>query len=61
MYLDRCVVCGDYVPEGRMVCPKCEMCDNKYKTIKNGTPEKKHKKTLRRFVKNKIFCDEDED
>ena len=21
---ERCVVCGDYVPEGRMVCPTCE-------------------------------------
>lgn len=22
--IDRCVVCGEIVPEGRMVCPKCE-------------------------------------
>lgn len=21
---DRCVSCGAYVPEGRMVCPNCE-------------------------------------
>lgn len=21
---DRCIVCGDHVPEGRQVCPKCE-------------------------------------
>ena len=21
---DRCVICGEYVPEGRMVCPRCE-------------------------------------
>ena len=21
---DRCVICGEYVPEGRMVCIKCE-------------------------------------
>jgi len=21
---DRCVICGEYVPEGRMVCPVCE-------------------------------------
>ena len=21
---DRCVSCGIYVPEGRMVCPNCE-------------------------------------
>lgn len=23
--IDRCVVCGEVVPEGRMVCPNCEM------------------------------------
>jgi len=22
---ERCVMCGDYVPEGRMVCLLCEM------------------------------------
>ena len=22
---DRCVCCGDIIPEGRMVCPICEM------------------------------------
>lgn len=21
---DRCVICGAYVPEGRMICPECE-------------------------------------
>lgn len=21
---DKCVMCGDYVPEGRWVCPSCE-------------------------------------
>lgn len=21
---DRCVMCGDIIPEGRMVCPVCE-------------------------------------
>ena len=21
---DRCVICGAYVPEGRMICPDCE-------------------------------------
>ena len=23
--IDRCVICGNYVPEGRMVCPICEL------------------------------------
>lgn len=22
--IDTCVCCGEYVPEGRMVCPQCE-------------------------------------
>lgn len=22
--VDLCVACGDYVPEGRQICPKCE-------------------------------------
>lgn len=22
--VDRCVSCGEVVPEGRMVCPQCE-------------------------------------
>ena len=21
---DRCIICGEYIPEGRMVCPACE-------------------------------------
>ena len=24
---DRCVCCGEIIPEGRMVCPKCEKGD----------------------------------
>ena len=31
--VDRCIVCGEIIPEGRQVCPKCE---NK------PLPEKKH-------------------
>lgn len=33
---DRCVSCGAYVPEGRMVCPSCEAKAkrHKYKEIK---------------------------
>ena len=22
--LNKCVVCGDIIPEGRQVCPRCE-------------------------------------
>lgn len=24
MSVDRCVCCGEIVPEGRMICPNCE-------------------------------------
>jgi RNA polymerase subunit RPABC4/transcription elongation factor Spt4 len=24
--VDRCVSCGEIVPEGRQVCPVCELC-----------------------------------
>jgi uncharacterized OB-fold protein len=24
---ERCAACGDVIPEGRMVCPKCESGD----------------------------------
>ena len=30
---DRCVMCGKYVPEGRMVCHNCE-CEPSFDTIK---------------------------
>lgn len=23
--MDSCVMCGEYVPEGRQVCPACEL------------------------------------
>ena len=32
--VDRCVCCGEIIPEGRMVCPNCE--------IKGVTPLTKH-------------------
>ncbi len=28
---DTCVCCGEYVPEGRQVCPACEAGKNKMK------------------------------
>ena len=31
---DRCVVCGDYVSEGRMVCHKCEFIEPSFDTVK---------------------------
>lgn len=54
MYIneDHCVICGDYVPEGRMVCPKCEAEANmkhyKQKKGKLEVWEDKRKRTVRR-------------
>lgn len=31
---DKCVVCGEYVPEGRMVCQKCENGEPSFNTVK---------------------------
>ena len=33
---DRCVCCGEIIPEGRMVCPQCEY---KTKESKNERSE----------------------
>lgn len=45
---ERCVMCGEIVPEGRMVCPCCE------RTVTEQTKEQdcrsvktQHRKTLR--------------
>lgn len=32
---NRCVCCGEIIPEGRMVCPKCESATNDIKKGKN--------------------------
>ena len=44
---DRCVCCGDIVPEGRMVCPQCEMgCNEKTSSeLSEVEQTKKPKKT----------------
>lgn len=34
MNRDRCIMCGDYVPEGRMVCHKCEDGEPSFDTVK---------------------------
>ena len=31
---DRCVVCGEYVSAGRMVCHKCEYVEPSFNTVK---------------------------
>ena len=53
---NRCVCCGAIIPEGRMVCPMCEMSattasimfapSTPTPTRRTCTDGKKHKKTL---------------
>lgn len=31
---EKCVICGDIVPEGRQVCPQCSSDKNESKEIK---------------------------
>ena len=38
---DRCVICGDIIPEGRQVCPNCED-----KVMRSHTVPTHRKKTL---------------
>lgn len=55
---DRCICCGDIVPEGRMVCPNCE----KQKPMKNLShgemvqiAEEKKNKTPRYIDANRLI------
>ena len=60
--IDRCVVCGEYVPEGSMVCAKCqeEMREkhHKAKIGKYEVWEDRRKKAVRR---GKVRLEEYED
>jgi hypothetical protein len=31
---ERCIMCGEPIPEGRMVCPKCEDVEPSFDTVK---------------------------
>jgi|GEM_PF-3071861 len=35
---DTCVCCGDYIPEGRMICIQCEQDPRHALDKKGGTP-----------------------
>ena len=42
MDADRCVSCGEIIPEGRLICWRCEQKEIKYGTIlqtNNATPD----------------------
>ena len=46
MDVERCLYCGDPIPEGRMVCPICEQREIKYGCIlqsQNATEEEVQK------------------
>lgn len=50
---DRCVCCGEIVPEGRMICAECEKltakpcdCFNVHNIIDVHCPKAKHEKTV---------------
>ncbi len=55
---DYCVICGEIVPEGRMVCGKCEReilenASNKYKEKNEHIRTKKERKrNNRKFLHN---------
>ena len=36
---DRCVCCGEIIPEGRQVCPQCERSGHKIYNIDYGSTE----------------------
>lgn len=31
---EKCVMCGESIPEGRMICPKCDEIEPSFNTIK---------------------------
>lgn len=54
--IDRCVICGDYIPEGQQVCDKCREDTNKkvgkYRVEERDyrTGKKKVRRQKRQFV-----------
>ncbi len=48
---ERCIACGDIIPEGRQVCPKCESIEEKLANIYPTYPchrcSRKKKRTCR--------------
>lgn len=46
---DRCICCGEVIPEGRMICPICEV---KVLEKKSEEEKKKHLK-VKKKIKNK--------
>lgn len=61
---NRCIICNEVIPEGRMVCPTCEinMANDIYnpKVFARNKYEKRKNKTSKKSKKSK-FYDEDFD
>ena len=38
MSVDRCVCCGEIIPEGRQVCPKCEVKNEPFTLNMDAAP-----------------------
>ena len=55
---DRCVCCGEIIPEGRMVCPNCEVAS---KANENGLKDflEQHGLVMRVCDGAITFCDGD--
>lgn len=54
MSVDRCVCCGDIVPEGRQVCLMCEATSTKCKCVVCGNEFYRHKPN-----NNQITCSDE--
>ena len=61
---NRCLICNEIIPEGRMVCPLCEqiVVNDEYnpKVLARNKYEKRKNKTSKKSKKSK-FYDEDFD
>ena len=61
---NRCIMCNEHIPEGRLICPICEinMNNNAYnpKTLARDKYKKRKSKALQESKKPK-FYDEDFD
>lgn len=52
---ERCVMCGEIIPEGRQVCPRCEKLvdQNKPEPQESTTRQKRHSGLFARLLHRK--------
>ena len=46
---NTCICCGEIIPEGKQICPRCEY------TLKNYKPNGVKTKTIKKFVADDKF------